>query len=68
MASSEYYSTLAQRCRKVATRKGKLREWTNQYLLALADRFDEAARLGDRALAGDKPQGYGAHRRGPTVR
>ena len=69
MASPEYYRTLAQRCREVAIRKGKRRERTNPYLLALADRFEEAARADHAAFAGDKPSGQsGGRRAAPSVR
>jgi hypothetical protein len=57
MPSPEYYSTLAERCREAAKRRSRRRKWNNPYLLALADRFEEAAKVGERAFAGDKPLG-----------
>ncbi len=57
MASSEYYRTLAQKCRQVAIRAGKRRARKSPYLLALAERFEEAAQVGDQASATDKPLG-----------
>jgi hypothetical protein len=40
---------------------------TNPYLLALADRFEEAAKVGDKALAGDKPLGARTDRSRPQL-
>ena len=57
MASSEHYQRLAQRCREVAVPKGKRQNRANAYLLALAERFEDAARGDYRALAGDNPLG-----------
>jgi hypothetical protein len=63
-SSSEYYSMRAQRCRKAAVRNRKRRVWSNPYLLALAERLEEAAKVGEKALAGDKPQGRGIGKAG----
>ena len=57
MEREDHYRTIAAKCREMAgqRRRGHRNHASHRYLLNLAERYDKAAEIGEKAFAADKP-------------